>query len=153
MNFKTYWHASGMNFDSSAEAFIRSAQYASNNKNLKKHEARLNKIFKENINKYMSLSGVEADNFSEVFSLNISSNGNINFVNTEPLVTQRYEYGYYEGSNDTNEEYYEEYMIQTSPRYYIRPAIQETLQDIKHIILADAKREYNALKQNQDEIL
>ena len=42
----------------------------------------------------------------------------------------------------TNEEYYEEYMIQTSPRYFIRPAIQETLNDIGQILLDEAKKEY-----------
>ena len=112
----------------------------------------LNKTFKENINKYMNLSGIEADNLSDVFLLQINDNG-INFVNTEPLITQRYEYGYYEGSKDTNEEYYEEYMIQTSPKYYIRPAIQDTLNSVGQIIINDAKKEYNHLKEYKDETL
>ncbi len=86
-------------------------------------------------------SGIEADNFADVFFAQIK-NGSINFVNTAPLVTQRYEYGYYDGSKDTNEEYYEEYMVQTSPKYFIRPAIQETLNDIGNIILEEAKKEY-----------
>lgn len=152
MNFQANWRISGVNFDSSSNAFIKSAEYAINVKNLKKHEAYFNKTFKENIDRYMALSGMEADNLSDVFSLNINSKG-INFVNTEPLVTQRYEYGYYEGSNDTNEEYYEEYMIETSPKYYIRPAIQKTLKDIGQIMLEEAKKEYNLLKERQDETL
>lgn len=152
MSFQTSWHISGVSFDSSVNAFIKSAQYASNSKNLKKHEAFLNKTFKENINKYMNLSGIEADNLSDVFLLQINDNG-INFVNTEPLITQRYEYGYYEGSKDTNEEYYEEYMIQTSPKYYIRPAIQDTLNSVGQIIINDAKKEYNHLKEYKDETL
>lgn len=152
MNFQANWQISGASFDSSANAFIKSAQYATNSKNLKKHEALLNKTFKENINRYITLSGVEGDNLSDAFSLHINSQG-INFVNTEPLITQRYEYGYYEGSNDTNEEYYEEYMIQTSPKYYIRPAIRDTLNDIGRIMLEDAKKEYNRLKEHKDETL
>ena len=44
-------------------------------------------------------------------------------------------------------------MIQTSPRYFIRPAIQETLNDIRDVILKDAKKEYNALKEYRDEFL
>lgn len=151
MNINANWHMSGTSFDSSANAFIKSAQYATSTKNLKKYESYLNKTFKENINTNMRRSGVEADNISDAFTLTID-NG-INFINTEPLITQRYEYGYYDGSKDTNEEYYEEYMIQTSPRYYIRPAIQETLNQAGQIMLEDAKKEYNSLKERQDEIL
>ena len=44
--------------------------------------------------------GIDADNFADVFELKIN-NGEINFVNTAPLINQRYEYGYYNGSNDT----------------------------------------------------
>ena len=152
MNFQASWHASGISFESSSNAFIKSAQYISDTRNLKKHEAYFNKIFKENINKNMQRSGMESDNLSDVFELQIHSQG-INFINTEPLITQRYEYGYYEGSKDTNEEYYEEYMIQTSPRYFIRPAIQETLNDVGNIMLEEAKKQYTLLRERQDETL
>lgn len=152
MSSQANWHVSGTKFDSSANAFIKSAQYAVSSRNLKKHEALLDKTFKENINRYIALSGIEGDNLSDVFSLQVNGQG-INFVNTEPLITQRYEYGYYEGSKDTNEEYYEEYMIQTSPQYYIRPAIQDTLNTVGQIMLEDAKQEYNHLKEHQDETL
>jgi hypothetical protein len=76
------------------------------------------------------------------------------FVNTAPLVTQRYEYGYYLGSNDTNEEYYEEYMIQTSPRYFIRPAIQESLNEVGQLIIHEINEEYmnNRRQINGDDI-
>lgn len=151
MTFYANWQISGTNFDSSIDAFIKSSEYAISSKNLKRHESRINKSFKEHIERYARISGMEADNISNVFNVKIDNN--INFVNTEPLVTQRYEYGYYDGTNDTNEEYYEEYMIQTSPKYFIRPAIQHTLNDIGRIIIEDAKREYNALKQQRDELL
>ena len=152
MSFETNWHISGANFDSSSNAFIKSAQYAISSKTLKKHESLLNKTFKENIDINMRRSGMDADNLSDVFSLQIKGNG-INFVNTEPLITQRYEYGYYDGSKDTNEEYYEEYMIQTSPRYFIRPAIEETMHTVGNILLEEAKKEYTILREHRDETL
>ena len=34
-------------------------------------------------------------------------------------------------------------MIQTSPRYFIRPSVQETLNDVGRIMLNDAIQEYN----------
>lgn len=146
MSFDAKWDMSGVSFNSASNAFIKSAQKATSN--LKKYESTLNKKFKEHITTNMRRSGMEADNLSDVFSLNINGNS-INFVNTEPLITQRYEYGYYNGSNDTNEEYYEEYMIQTSPRYFIRPAIQESLNDIGQVILEDAKKEYLNNRRNE----
>lgn len=152
MSVTANWHISGVNFDSSSNAFIKSAQYATNSQTLKKYESLFNKIFKENIDTNMRRSGVDADNLSDVFSLQINNN-NINFVNTAPLITQRYEYGYYDGSKDTNEEYYEEYMIQTSPRYFIRPAIEETMNTIGNVMLEEAKKEYTILRENRDEIL
>lgn len=140
MSFNTTWNISGTSLDKAGTKFVQSSKKAISN--LKKHEDKLNKLFKEHINANMQRSGIDADNFADVFMLKIDKSS-INFVNTEPLVTQRYEYGYYNGSNDTNEEYYEEYMIQTSPRYFIRPSIQESLNDIGQTLLNEAKQEYN----------
>lgn len=139
MNYKATWEISGTDIDTAGTKFIQSAQKSI--KNLKKYESKLDKIFKKNINDNMARAGMDADNLSDVFSLYID-NSNIIFVNTAPLVTQRYEYGYYDGSKDTTEEYYEEYMIQTSPKYFIRPAIQDTLNDVGQILLNEAKRQY-----------
>lgn len=139
MSFQAQWDVSGTQVNTASKAFTQSAAQAV--RALKKHESKINRMFKEHINTNMRRAGIEADNFSDVFFAKIK-NGSISFVNTAPLVTQRYEYGYYDGSKDTNEEYYEEYMIQTSPRYFIRPAIQETLYDIGNIMLNEAKKEY-----------
>lgn len=139
MSFEANWDVSGVNFDSASNAFIKSASKSISN--LKRHESEINAAFKQHISTNMMRSGMEADNFADVFFAQIK-NGSINFINTAPLVTQRYEYGYYDGSKDTNEEYYEEYMVPTSPKYFIRPAIQETLNDIGNIILEEAKKEY-----------
>lgn len=141
MNYQAKWSVSGTKLEDSAAALSKAVQSVSSTKNLKKYESRLNKSFQENIRTNLRRSGIEADNFDDVFFMKIS-NGNISFVNTAPLVTQRYEYGYYNGSNDTNEEYYEEYMIQTSPRYFIRPAIQETLDEIGQLMIQETNNEY-----------
>ena len=153
MNYQTKWSVSGTKLEDSAAALSKAVQSVSSTKTLKKYENRLNKSFQENIRTNLRRSGIEADNFDDVFFVKIS-NGNISFVNTAPLVTQRYEYGYYNGSNDTNEEYYEEYMIQTSPRYFIRPAIQETLDEIGQLIIQETNDEYmkNIRQSNGDDI-
>lgn len=153
MSITTKWTVSGTTLDSAADALTKSAQAITNGKALKKYESRLNKNFKENIRTNLRRSGLEADKFDDVFFLKISS-GNIIFTNTDPLITQRYEYGYYLGSNDTNEEYYEEYMIQTSPRYFIRPAIQESMHEIEQLIKQEMNKEYmqNRRQVNGDDI-
>lgn len=141
MSFEATWDISGTSINNASKAFTRSAQKAITH--LKKYETSLNKQFKEHIDTNIRRSGIEADNLSDVFSIQIRDN-NITFVNTSPLITQRYEYGYYSGSKDTNEEYYEEYMIQTSPAYFIRPAIQESMNDIGEILLKEARKEYSS---------
>ena len=153
MNKRASWTVSGTKPDDSAEALTKAVQSVVNTKNLKKYESRLNHHFQENIRTNLRRSGLDADNFDDIFFLRVN-NGNISFVNTEPLVTQRYEYGYYNGSKDTNEEYYEEYMIQTSPRYFIRPAIQESLNEVGQLIIKEVNDEYmkNRRQTNGDDI-
>ena len=141
MSYNASWQVSGTKLEDSATALTKAVNSITSTKALKKYESKLNKSFQENIRANLRRSGLEADNFDDVFFLEISSN-KINFINTTPLITQRYEYGYYNGSNDTNEEYYEEYMIQTSPRYFIRPAIQESMNEIGKLIIQEANNEY-----------
>ena len=153
MNYNASWLVSGTKLEDSAVALTQAINSVTSTKALKKYESKLNKNFQENIRTNLRRSGLEADNFDDVFFLRIS-NGNINFLNTEPLITQRYEYGYYNGTNDTNEEYYEEYMIQTSPRYFIRPAIQESMNEIGQLIIQEVTNEYmnNRRETNGDDI-
>ena len=153
MSYNASWSVSGTKLEDSAVALSKAVNAVTNTKALQKYENRLNKNFKENIRANLRRSGLEADNFDDVFFLRISS-GKISFINTEPLVTQRYEYGYYNGTNDTNEEYYEEYMIQTSPRYFIRPAIQESMNEIGQLIIQEVTNEYmnNRRETNGDDI-
>lgn len=153
MSYNTSWKVSGTRLEDSATALTKAVNAITSTKALKKYESRLNKNFQENIRANLRRSGLEADNFDDIFFLKISS-GNISFLNTDPLVTQRYEYGYYNGTNDTNEEYYEEYMIQTSPRYFIRPAIQESMNEIAQLMIQEANKEYmnNRRQSNGDDI-
>ena len=153
MSYKTSWKVSGTKLEDSATALTAAVNSVTSTKTLKKYESRLNRNFQENIRVNLRRSGLEADNFDDIFFLKISS-GKINFVNTDPLVTQRYEYGYYDGSNDTNEEYYEEYMVQTSPRYFIRPAIQESMNEIGQLMIQETNNEYmkNRRQVNGDDI-
>ena len=53
-----------------------------------------------------------------------------------------------------NEEYYEEYMIQTSPRYFIRPSIQQSLNEIGQLMIKEVNDEYmkNRRQSNGDDI-
>lgn len=153
MSFDAKWTVSGTKLDDASDALTTSIKNITNGQALKRYESRLNQSFKENIRKQMRLSGLDGMDFDEVFFLQIS-NGNINFINTDPLITQRYEYGYYLGSKDTNEEYYEEFMIETSPRYFIRPAIQETMQEIGQLMIQETNQEYmnNRRQVNGDDV-
>ena len=140
MSYKTSWNVSGTKLDDSAAALTKAVQSVTNGKALKKYESRLNTHFQDNISKNMHRAGMEAD-FHDVFFLQIVSN-NVTFVNTEPLITQRYEYGYYDSSDNEYEDYMEEYAIQTSPRYFIRPAIQESLNEIGELMVNETTEIY-----------
>jgi len=141
MSYEAKWTVSGTKLDDSAKSLVKAVESVSSGKALKKYESKLNKSFKEKIRTNLRRSGSDADNFDNAFSLQIK-NGQISFINSEPLITQRYEYGYYDGSHDTNEEYYEEYMVQTSPKYFIRPSIQESLNEIGQLMIQEVNKEY-----------
>lgn len=151
MSSRAYWTVTGTTVDNSTDAFIKSVQHVTNGKALKKYERKLNEKFKEHMQANMRQAGIGDKNFDELFYLTIN-HGNIIFTNTEPLITQRYEYGY---NNDNNDEYYDEgYMIETSPRYFIRPAIQQTMQDVGNLMTQEANKEYmrNRRQTNGDDI-
>ena len=137
MSFEATWDISGTDINDASLAFIKSARKGMK---LKPYQTKINKLFQQHISENLLRAGMEADNFDDVFFARVN-NGDIEFINTAPLITQRYEYGYYDDSN-TDEEYYEAYMVQTSPRYFIRPAISETLNDIGYIMLNEAKKDY-----------
>ena len=58
--------------------------------------------------------------------------------------------------NKNDDEYYDEpYMVETSPRYFIRPAIEETLQEVGILINQELKEQYLQYRRqtNGDDIL
>lgn len=135
--------SSGTDIVTAKNKFIKSSHQAINN--LKIHQGELNQIFQNNIHKHSTRAGINLD-LSETFHV-VISNGNISFIDTEPLITQRYEYGYYSlDENDIDDEY--DYFI-TGPRYFIRPAINETLQTVGNFLLNDAKKSYNNTQTNE----
>lgn len=150
MSYKANWTVSGTTIENSTDAFMKAVKKVSNGQALKKYEQKLNKTFKENIQTNMRQAGIGDKHFDDAFFLRIVNN-NIVFTNTEPLITQRYEYGYY---NNDDEYYDEAYMIETSPRYFIRPAIQQTMQEVGQIMLEEANQEYrkNCRQVNGDDV-
>ena len=153
MSSKAYWTVSGTKIESSTDAFIKSAQHVTNAKNLKKYENKLNKAFKEHMQTNMRRAGIGDKNFDDLFFLRIT-NDSIVFTNTDPLITQRYEYGYYDNNKNDDEYYDEAYMIETSPRYFIRPAIQQTMEDVGELMIQDANNQYmqNRRQSNGDDV-
>lgn len=153
MSFNATWTVSGTKIDDASKALTTSIKNVTSGRALKKYEIRLNQNFKENIRKQMRLSGLTGMNFDESFFLQITNEG-VNFINTDPLTTQKYEYGYYLGANDINTEYYEELIIETTPRYFIRPAIEDTLDEIGQLMIEETNKEYmqNRRQTNGDDV-
>ena len=149
MSSQAYWTVTGTKVEDSTDAFMKSVQHVTNGKALKKYENKLNNLFKEHIQTNMRQAGIGDKNFDDLFYLTINHDSVI-FTNTDPLITQRYEYGY-----SSNDEYNDEgYMIETSPRYFIRPAIQQTMQDVGQLIVKEANQTYmrNRRQSNGDDV-
>lgn len=131
MTYKASWTISGTKLDDSAEALKRATNAALNTSNLKKYENELNQHFQDNIKNNLRRSGLNVDKFDNIFFLSIDDD--IVFTNTNPLITHKYEYGYYNNNDDT---------IQTSPKYFIRPSIQESMNEIGNLIIQKTNQEY-----------
>lgn len=142
MSAKAKWTVSGTRVENSTESFMKAVQHVSNPKTLKKYENKLNKSFKANIRRNLQRAGIGDRNFDDVLFLKIT-NGGIVFTNTEPLATQRYEYGYIDSGKVGSEEIYaDDLLVGTSPRYFIRPAIQKTMKEVGEILIREANQEY-----------
>ena len=70
-------------------------------------------------------------NVEDVFSLDIVNNS-LTITNSDPLITELYEYGYDDDELDE--------II--TPRYYIRPAIKKLSNDLMKLIGQEIKDEY-----------
>ena len=138
MSYQASWSFSGTTIDDSKNALIKVSERVNDINTIKKYENQLNEKFQQHIQTHLRRSGLDSNSFDNTFFFKISNN-HINFVNTQPLVTNRYEYGYYDSDNVEEDE---AYIMETSPRYFIRPAIQDTLNDISHIITEEANKAY-----------
>lgn len=134
---------SGTDIIEAKDKFIKSTNVAINN--LQSHQFELNQIFRNNITQNATRAGIDID-FFDSFQLKVKNN-HINFINMEPLTTQRYEYGY--DTQEDDDESIDDVFIETGPRYFIRPAINDTLQYIGYILLNDAKKSYNNIQINE----
>lgn len=135
---------SGNPVQNSAKSFTDSALKVVNASHLKQYKNLLNDNFQRYIFQYMRRSGMEnVDDLEKSFFFDITGNSLV-FGNTQPLIANRYEYGW-EDDDDYNED---DYLIGTSPRYYIRPAIKRITDDIAEILLKDAYQEYEKESQH-----
>lgn len=138
---------SGRSIQTSAHAFVKSAKTVANTNHLKQYQNILNSNFQRYLTQYMHRAGIEdIDDLEKSFYINIIGNSII-FGNTQPIIANRYEYGW-EEDDDYDED---EYSISTSPRYYIRPAVRRITEDIAEILTKDAFHEYDKEIQNASE--
>ena len=72
MSYNASWQVSGTKLEDSATALTKAVNSITSTKALKKYESKLNKSFQENIRANLRRSGLEADNFDDVFFLEIS---------------------------------------------------------------------------------
>ena len=78
-----------------------------------------------------------------MFFINIVGNSII-FGNTNPVVANRYEYGW----SDDDDYSSNDYLMNTSPRYYIRPAIEQVAEELGTILIQDMYKEYDRESKN-----
>lgn len=138
MSFEAKWTISGSSFDDSSQAFIDAVNEVGDGKILKKYEKQLNKNFQEYLRENLRRAGLEDLNLEQSLFLSIV-NGKIVYSNTNPIVTERYEYGFVDIDLDDDDL---GYYFESAPRYFIRPAIDQSLNEIGNLLLDEANRIY-----------
>lgn len=129
---------SGVNVAERAKAFSSAVNKVANTAYCKKHQNLLNANFKRYIGANLRRSGIYDQDVENTFFVNITNNKVI-FGNTNPVVNNRYEYGWEDDSFD--DEYLNDY-VSMSPRYYIRPAIKKVADDLANVLREDVYKEY-----------
>lgn len=129
---------SGTPVTTSIANFTNAIENVINSGYMKRYENMLNNNFRQYIRNNMYRAGMEdVQDLEKTFFVNIANN-TIIFGTTEPLIANRYEYGW-EDDDDYDED---EYLMSTSPRYYIRPAINKIFDELKAQITQDIYRDY-----------
>lgn len=135
---------SGTPIESSARAFTQSIDKVANIRHIKRYKTLLNHNFQQYIRENMYRVGMEnVDDLEKEFFINIVGNSII-FGNTNPVVANRYEYGW----SDDDDYSSNDYLMNTSPRYYIRPAIEQVAEELGTILIQDMYKEYDRESKN-----
>lgn len=138
MSIQCKLEISGTPVQSSIANFTNTVEKVISAKYISKYKSTLNHNFQQYIRDNMYRSGMEnVQDLEKTFFVNIIGNS-IVFGTTEPLIANKYEYGWEEG-DDYDED---NYLIGTSPRYYIRPAIDKIMAELGKRLSEDVYHDY-----------
>lgn len=134
---------SGTPVESSVYSFTKSVNKIANATYIKRYQNTLNKQFQQYIRDNMYRAGMEGvEDLEKTFFMSVIGNS-IVFGTTEPLIANKYEYGW-----EDDDDYEDEYTMSTSPRYYIRPAIERIARELGAQLLRDMYQEYDKESHN-----
>lgn len=135
----------------SIKKLSRAVNRVASGKTLQQQQPIISRKFKNIIDRESSKAGMVGD-VSKYFYVNVRNN-QVVIGNTAPLLINRYEYGweddisqeYYESwENDiSDDEYLADYQSITSPRYYVRPAIEEIHKFLVTLVREQVWSEYD----------
>lgn len=120
------------------KSFQKSLNKAISPARLKKNKTRWNKKFQGYIRKNAQRSGIVDTDFEKIFDLSVVGN-KIIITNNEPIVVNRWEYGW---EDDIEDEEAGDYASVFTPRYFVRPALEMLIQDIISDIERDTYSDY-----------
>ena len=120
----------GFSVESSFKRLNKAIQKSTSPEKLSKYQS----ILEPKLYNYLKAGADKGEvpiNVEDVFSLDIVNNS-LTITNSDPLITELYEYGY-------DDEELDEII---PPRYYIRPAIKKLSNDLMKLIGQEIKDEY-----------
>lgn len=148
MTIECNLQVSGTPIEDSAKAFTQSIKKIADARYIKQYKTLLNNNFQQYIRNNMHRVGMEdVEDLEKEFYVNIVGNSII-FGNTNPIVANRYEYGWDDDEDSDNDYSDDDYLMSTSPRYYIRPAIEQVAQELGTVLLQDLYKEYDKESRN-----
>lgn len=112
-------------------------------KSFKKHQSKWQRKFRSSLHKYARKADVP-DEITDSFYLTVSNN-NLSVKSSKLLDAQRFEYGWDDDVDDDDYNSLTDYSMTlstVSPRYYIRPALEDLKQEIAKSIEEEFWKEY-----------
>ena len=106
---------------------------------LKKNKTNWNKRFQSYIKKNAQRAGIYETDFEKIFNITMVGD-KIVISNTDPIVVNRYEYGW---EDDIEDEANGEYATVFTPRYFVRPALEQLIEDILQEVERDVYSNYD----------